>query len=61
MGQDKTLEIIYRNFFEPEMEEEINNYMRSCLVYQRMKYPGMQGMAFYTLLNSHMLYGSLSP
>jgi hypothetical protein len=37
MGQDKTLELIRHHFVWPEMKEGVNDYVRSCLVCQRMK------------------------
>jgi hypothetical protein len=39
MGQDKTLEFVSGRFFCPEIEVDINDLMRSCLMYQGMKYP----------------------
>jgi hypothetical protein len=48
MGQDKTLEVIYRNYLWPEIEKEINNYVRSYHIYQRMKHPLYSR---YSLLN----------
>jgi cell pole-organizing protein PopZ len=37
--QKKTLELITRNFYWPEMEEWINEYVRTCDTCQRMKSP----------------------
>jgi hypothetical protein len=31
MGQDKTIKLVRRNFFWPEREKFINDYVRSCL------------------------------
>lgn len=39
MGQDKTLELIKRNFYWPSMNEEICDYVRSCIQCQRNKAP----------------------
>jgi hypothetical protein len=30
MGQDKTIELVRRNFFWPEMEKFIEDYISSC-------------------------------
>jgi hypothetical protein len=49
MGQDKTLEIVSRNFFWPEMEADINDYVRFGLVCEKIK--GLQ----------HAGYGLLHP
>jgi hypothetical protein len=38
-GQEKTLEIISRNFYWPKMEEWINEYVRTCDICQCMKSP----------------------
>ena len=30
MGMDKTIEMVYRNFYWPEMAQDIEDYIRSC-------------------------------
>ena len=37
MGQDKTIELVRQNFFWPEMEKFIEDYVRSCPECQRNK------------------------
>jgi hypothetical protein len=37
MGQDKTIELVRPNFFLPEMEKFIEDYVRSCPKYQKNK------------------------
>jgi hypothetical protein len=37
MGQDKTIELVGRNFFWPEMEKFIEDYIRSCPHCQKNK------------------------
>ena len=49
MGQDKTIEIIKRNFFWPGMDKFIEDLVRSCESCQRSKAP------------RHARYGLLSP
>jgi hypothetical protein len=39
MGQDKTVEIIKRNFYWPAMVADIEGYVRSCEICQRTKTP----------------------
>jgi transposase InsO family protein len=49
MGQDKTIELIRRNFWWPKMDEHIIDYVRSCPECQRNK------------AARHQPYGLLSP
>ena len=49
MGQDKTVELIKRNFYWPSMVNDIEDYVRSCEVCQRTKTP------------RHARYGLLHP
>jgi hypothetical protein len=49
MGQDKTIELIRRNFWWPKMDEAIINFVRSCLQCQRNK------------AARHQPYGLLTP
>jgi len=37
MGQDKTIELIRRNFWWPQMNEQITDFVRSCLQCQKNK------------------------
>jgi len=37
MGQDKTIELIRRNFWWPKMDERIIDYVRSCNECQKNK------------------------
>jgi hypothetical protein len=48
-GQDKTIELIRRNFWWPKLDQEIIEYIRSCLECQKDK------------ATRHKLYGLLSP
>jgi hypothetical protein len=49
MGQDKTVEIIKRNFYWPSMVKDIEDFVRSCETCQRTKTP------------RHARYGLLHP
>jgi transposase InsO family protein len=49
MGQDKTIELIRRNFWWPKMDERIIDYVRSCIQCQRNK------------VARHQPYGLLHP
>jgi hypothetical protein len=49
MGQDKTIELIRRNFWWPKMDEEIKDFVRSCLQCQKNK------------AARHQPYGLLTP
>jgi hypothetical protein len=49
MGQDKTIELIRRNFWWPKMDERIIDYVRSCTECQRNK------------VAHHQPYGLLHP
>jgi len=49
MGQDKTIELIRRNFWWPKMNERIINFVRSCPECQRNK------------ASRHQPYGMSSP
>jgi len=49
MGQDKTIELIRRNFWWPRMNEQITDFVRSCLQYQKNK------------AARHQPYGLLTP
>ena len=48
-GQDKTIELIHRNFWWPKMDADIREYIRSCLECQQDK------------SRRHRQYGLLSP
>jgi hypothetical protein len=48
-GQDKTIELIRRNFWWPKMDQDIIEYVRSCLECQKDK------------VTRHKPYGLLSP
>ena len=48
MGQDKTIELIRRNFWWPRMDEQIMDFVRSCLQCQQNKVARYQS---YGLLN----------
>jgi hypothetical protein len=37
MGQDKAIELVRQNFFWPEMETFIKDYVHSCTEYQKNK------------------------
>ena len=37
MGMDKTMELVDRNFYSPEMAEDIEDYVRSCEDCQKNK------------------------
>ena len=37
MGMDKTMEMVNRNFYWPEMAKDIEDYVRSCEDYQKNK------------------------
>ena len=37
MGQDKTIELIRRNFWWPKMDERIIDFVKSCPEYQQNK------------------------
>jgi len=37
MGQDKTIELIRRNFWWPQMNEQITDFVQSCLQCQKNK------------------------
>jgi hypothetical protein len=49
MGQDKTIELIRRNFWWPKMDEQIIDFVRSCTQCQKDK------------AARHQLYGLLNP
>jgi len=49
IGQDKTIELIRRNFWWPKMNERIIDFVRSCLECQQNK------------VSRHQLYGLSSP
>jgi hypothetical protein len=48
-GQDKMIELIRHNFWWPKMDQQIIDYMRSCLQYQK------------DMATCHKPYGLLSP
>ena len=37
MGMDKTMELVDRNFYWPEMAKDIEDYVRSCQASQKNK------------------------
>jgi len=49
MGQDKTIELIQRNFWWPQINEQITDFVRSCLQCQKNK------------AARHQPYGLLTP
>jgi len=49
MGQDKTIELIRRNFWWPRMNKQITDFVRSCLQCQKNK------------VARHQPYGLLAP
>ena len=61
MGMDKTLELVDRNFYWPEMAEDIEDYVRSCEDCRRTKLPDIRGMAHCILLNCPMCHGMQFP
>jgi len=50
MGQDKTIELIRRNFWWPKMNERIINFVRSCPECQQNKAPRHQPYGLSSLL-----------
>ena len=49
MGMDKTMELVDRNFYWPEMAKDIEDYVLSCEVCQKNK------------ASRHMRHGALHP
>jgi len=48
-GRDKTLELMKRNYYWPNMEDWVRNYVKTCASYQRNK------------TGRHAKYGTLKP
>ena len=61
MGMDKTMELVDRNFYWPEMAKDIEDYVRSLKTTRKTKLPDMRGMARCILLNCPTRHGMQFP